>query len=250
MWARLQKESAPFHLFLTFHPKIAQFHMKFFTGDVPQVSHFKWISLLGTCQKWTTSYEFLYLGRATSEPLHMNFCTWDVPQVSHFKWISLLWTCQKRATSNEFLYLGRAKSEPLHMNFFTLDVPKVSHFIWISLLGTFQKRATSYEFLYLGHPTREQIHLNSWCGHPAVNELMWVWSHVFKKNKNLRGGNTRLRVRIARAPFRRSFVSRLAIFERALAKRLGNVQKARVQNGFVVQLFSCSIRSSVYLFMV
>ena len=129
-------------------------------------------------QKWTCS-------------LYINFLTWDTPQVKKHIWITLFGMCQTRATSYEFLYLGRAKSEPLQMSFCTWDTPQMPKYIWIP-----------------------------WCGHPAVNELMWIWSHVFSKIKNLRGGNTRLRGRIARAPFRRYFVSRLAIYERALAKRL------------------------------
>ena len=137
------------------------FYLNFLTWDIPQAHTFIWISFLGTCQKWATSIEFLYLG--------------------HPK-------CTK---SHEFLYLGRAKSEPLQLNFCTWDTPQVNKIIWIP-----------------------------WCGHPAVKELMWIWAHVFSQIKSLRGGNTRLRGRIARAPFRRSFVSRLAIFEKALAKRL------------------------------
>ena len=34
--------------------------------------HFTWDSLLGTPEKSTTSFEFLYLGRAKSEPLHKS----------------------------------------------------------------------------------------------------------------------------------------------------------------------------------
>jgi hypothetical protein len=102
----------------------------------------------------------------------------------HFIWISLLGTPHKWTNSYEFLYFGHPKGEPLHMNFFcTWDTSQVNKFIWISWPGTRQKWTTS----------------------------MWVWSHVYWKIKNLKGGNTRLRGRIARAPFRRSFVSRVAI---------------------------------------
>ena len=62
------------------------FYTNYFFWDTPKVNKFIWISLLGTCQKWATSYEILeilYLGRPTSEQIHMNVFIWDVPKMSH-----------------------------------------------------------------------------------------------------------------------------------------------------------------------
>ena len=150
--------------------------MSFFAWDASQVNHFMWVSLLGTRHKWTTSYEFLYLGHDTTEPLHMSFFTWDTTQVNHFIWVSLIGTRHKQTNSymNFFNYLGYATSKPLHMNFFTWDTPQVNHFIWvsllgtrhkwttswISLLGTRHKWTTSYELLYLEHAASEPLHMN------------------------------------------------------------------------------------------
>ena len=193
-------KSEPFHsiwISLLGTSTSAHIHMHFSTWDVPKVGHFIWISVLRTPNKCTKSYDDFWgdLPKASHfyAQNHMNFFTW---QVLKFIWISLFGICQKRATSyeflylghpkctksHEFLYLGRAKSEPLQLNFCTWDTPQVNKIIWIP-----------------------------WCGHPAVKELMWIWAHVFSQIKSLRGGNTRLRGRIARAPFRRSFVSRLAM---------------------------------------
>ena len=161
----------------------------FFPWDVPQVSHFIWISVHGTHHKWTNSnefrylvrtkseplhmnfcpwggpkctnsYEFLYLGRAKKEPLHLNFCTWDTPQMKKIKWISLLGTCHKWATSFEFLYMGHPQNAKKNI---------------ISLLGTCHKWATSYEFLYMGHTTSEQIHMNFFTWYvPKVSHFIWI----------------------------------------------------------------------------
>ena len=130
----------------------------------PQNAKRNIISFLGTCHKWATSYEFLYMGHTTSEQIQMNFVTWYVPKVSHFIWISVLGAAPKCTNSYEFLYLGRAKKEPLHLNFCTWDTPQVKKIKWISLLGTCHKWATSFEFLYMGHPQNAKKNIISLLG--------------------------------------------------------------------------------------